>query len=97
VLHRTAFPDDPALAGFPADAGWLITGGTAICSPAGDCDYLAGPIYGEEKILYADLDLAKVVQAKHSLDVAGHYARPDVLELRINRERQAPFVNVGRQ
>jgi nitrilase len=94
VLHRTAFPDDPALAGFPAESGWLITGGSAIVSPAGDCDYLAGPVYGEETILYADLDLEKVVEAKHSLDVAGHYARPDVLELRINRERHAPLVDV---
>ncbi len=94
VLHRSAFPDDPALAGFPADAGWLITGGTAIVSPAGDCDYLAGPVYDEETILYADLDLERVVEAKHSFDVAGHYARPDVLELRINRARHAPFVDV---
>jgi nitrilase len=97
VLHRSAFPADPALAGFAADAGWLITGGSAIVSPAGDCDYLAGPVYGEETILYADLDLERVVEGKHSFDVAGHYARPDVLELRINRGRQAPLVDVGRQ
>jgi nitrilase len=97
VLHRNAFPDDPALAGFPSDAGWLITGGTAVVSPGGDCNYLAGPIYGEETILYADLDLEQVVQAKHSFDVAGHYARPDVLELRINRKPQAQLVDVERQ
>ena len=94
VLQRNAFPDDPALAGFSADAGWLITGGTAIVSPGGDCDYLAGPVYGEETILYADLDLEKVVEARHSFDVAGHYARPDVLELRVNRARHAPVVDV---
>jgi nitrilase len=92
VLHRAAFPDDPVLAGFPADAGWLITGGTAIVSPGGDCDYLAGPVYGEETILYADLDLERVVAAKHSFDVAGHYARADVLELRINCKPQAPLI-----
>jgi nitrilase len=97
VLHRPSLPDDPALTGFPADAGWLMTGGTAIVAPGGDCDYLAGPVYGEETILYADLDLAKVVAAKHSFDVAGHYARPDVLELRINRTPQVPLVDVGRQ
>jgi nitrilase len=95
VLHRNACTDDPALVGFPADAGWLITGGTAVVSPGGDCDYLAGPVYGEETILYADLDLEKVVEAKHSFDVAGHYARPDVLELRINRKPQAPLVDAG--
>jgi nitrilase len=97
VLHRASFPDDPALTGFAADAGWLMTGGTAIVSPGGDCDYLTGPVYGEETILYADLDLEAVVAAKHSFDVAGHYARPDVLELRINRAPRAPFVEVGRQ
>jgi nitrilase len=97
VLHRTAFPDDPALAGFPADAGWLMTGGSAIVSPGGDCDYLAGPVYGEETILYADLNLERVVEARHSFDVAGHYARPDVLELRINRKPQAPLVDMERQ
>src|SRR5437868_10597171 len=96
VLHRSAFPDDPALAGFPADAGWLITGGTAIVSPVGDCDYLAGPVYGEETTLYADLDLERVVEAKHSLDVAGHYARPDILELRVNRAAQAQLVDAER-
>jgi nitrilase len=86
VLHRTAFPDDPALAGFPADAGWLMTGGTAIVTPAGACEYLAGPVYGEETVLYADLDLERVVEAKHSFDAAGHYARPDIFELRVNRK-----------
>jgi nitrilase len=63
----------------------------------GNCDYLAGPVYGEETILYVDLDLEKVVAGKHSFDVAGHCARPDVLELRINRTPQAPLVEVGGQ
>ena len=97
VLHRDAVADDPALAGFPADAGWLIRGGSAIVAPVGDCDYLAGPVYEEETILYADLDLGKVVEGKHSFDVAGHYARPDVLELRVNRAPQAPLVDVGKR
>jgi hypothetical protein len=35
------------------------------------------------------------VEAKHSFDVAGHYARPDVLELRINRKPHAPLVDAG--
>ena len=69
-------------------------GGSAIVTPSGDCGYLAGPVYGEETILYADLDMAKVVEAKQSFDVAGHYARPDVFELRINRKPQAQFVDM---
>lgn len=93
VLHRESFPYDPALAGFPADAGWLMRGGSAMVTPGGDCDYLAGPVYDQETILYADLDLAKVVEAKHSFDVAGHYARPDVLELGVNRKPHAQLVD----
>jgi nitrilase len=96
VLHRDMCADDPALLGFPSDAGWLMSGGSAIVTPAEDCAYLAGPVYGEETILYADLDLEKVVEGKHSFDVAGHYARPDILELRVNRAAQAQWVEAER-
>jgi nitrilase len=91
VLSRDDLLDEPTLAGFPADAGWLMRGGSAIVSPSGD--YLAGPLWEQEGVLYADLDLGQVVRAKHSLDVAGHYARPDVFELRINRASHPPFVD----
>jgi nitrilase len=95
VLHRQDVADDPVLVGFPAQAEWLMSGGTAIVAPGGDCDYLAGPVYGEETILYADLDLVQVVKAKHSLDVAGHYARSDVLELQVHRSPQVPLVEIS--
>jgi nitrilase len=49
---------------------------------------LAGPLYGEEGILYADLDLAETTRAKVDFDVVGHYARPDVFRLTVNREPQ---------
>jgi nitrilase len=88
VLRRS---DDPALSGFPADADWLMSGGSAIVSPTGNCDYLAGPLYEQEAILYADLDLADVIRAKHSFDVAGHYARADVLQLHVDRSVHAPL------
>ncbi len=60
----------------------LSRGGGAIVGPLGD--YLAGPLFGEQGILVADLDLAQVVQGKFDLDVAGHYARPDVFRLVVN-------------
>jgi nitrilase len=90
VLSRAALPDEPTLAGFPAEAGWLMRGGSAIVSPGGE--YLVGPLWEQEGILYADLDLRQVVTAKHSLDVAGHYARPDVFQLRIQRASHPPIV-----
>ena len=57
----------------------LCRGGSAIISPLGDV--LAGPLYGEEGILYADLDLGEVARGKIDFDVVGHYARPDVFQL----------------
>jgi nitrilase len=57
----------------------LCRGGSAILAPDGR--YLAGPLYGEEGTLVAELDLGEVASARQLLDVAGHYGRPDVLRL----------------
>jgi len=57
----------------------LCRGGSAIISPLGEV--LAGPLFDEEGILYADLDLGDVARGKLDFDVTGHYARPDVFEL----------------
>lgn len=60
----------------------LIRGGSVIVSPLGQV--LAGPVYGEEAVLTADIDLGEIAEAKFDLDVAGHYSRPDVFSLRVN-------------
>jgi predicted amidohydrolase len=57
-------------------------GGSAIVGPNGE--YLAGPLYDAEEILYAEIDLEATIREKHSRDVAGHYARPDVFQLLTN-------------
>jgi nitrilase len=57
----------------------LCRGGSVIVAPDGRV--LAGPLFGEEGILVADLDLGEVTQARQLLDVAGHYSRPDVFRL----------------
>ena len=64
----------------------LSRGGSTIVGPFGE--YLAGPLFGEEGILVADLDYSLLAQAKFDFDVTGHYARPDVLRLLVNREPQ---------
>jgi nitrilase len=47
-------------------------------------EVIAGPVYDEEAVLTADLDLADTIRGKFDLDVVGHYARPDVFQLRVN-------------
>ncbi|HXI86260.1 MAG TPA: carbon-nitrogen hydrolase family protein [Parvularculaceae bacterium] len=64
----------------------LINGGSVIISPLGAI--LAGPKIGEEAILTAELDFAEIIRGKMDFDVAGHYARPDVFRLLVNRARQ---------
>lgn len=75
----------------PADyadtAPVLIRGGSVIVNPQGVV--LAGPHYGSETILFADLDRDEIAEGKFDLDVVGHYARPDVFRLTVN-ERPAP-------
>jgi nitrilase len=63
----------------------LGRGGSAILGPDGA--YLAGPLYGEEGILYADLDPQRLDEERQRFDPAGHYHRPDVLELRVRPRR----------
>ena len=77
-------PDElqPDLSGTP-----LIRGGSCIISPFGDL--LAGPAYGSEQILTAEIDLTDIVKGKFDLDVVGHYSRPDIFQLRVD-EREQP-------
>jgi predicted amidohydrolase len=64
---------------------FVLRGGSAIIGPDGA--YLAGPIYDTTLTLHAELDLRRVREESMSLDVAGHYHRPDCLELIVTRRR----------
>lgn len=59
--------------------GLMIAGGSAIIAPNGR--YLAGPVFDEETIVAADCDLSEIARESQTLDVSGHYSRPDVFEL----------------
>ena len=64
----------------------LIRGGSCIVSPMGEV--LAGPVYGQEAVLLAELDADLIAHGKFDLDVAGHYARPDLFTLQVNTRPQ---------
>lgn len=60
---------------------WDYPGGSGIISPRGD--YLAGPVYGKEDIIYADIDRDMIIRSKAVIDGVGHFSRPDILKLEI--------------
>ena len=64
----------------------LINGGSMIVSPLGEI--LAGPVFGAETIVRAEIDLAAISRAKFDFDVTGHYARPDIFRMNINTQAQ---------
>jgi nitrilase len=76
-----SYPDDFPLAALLEGRDLLGRGGSAILAPDGS--YLAGPLYGEEGILYAELEPDALLQARQRFDPAGHYHRPDVLQLTV--------------
>jgi nitrilase len=59
----------------------LSTGGSVIVSPMGEV--LAGPLYGEEGILTAEVDLDELVRSRMDFDVTGHYSRNDIFKLKV--------------
>lgn len=67
----------------------LMTGGSAVIAP--DASYLAGPDYSGPKIIYSTLNSALIDEACMTLDIDGHYSRPDVFSLSVNEK---PLQNV---
>ena len=88
LLSAEAIPEDvplreEALAGLD---GYLSPGGSAIATPDGG--WMAEPVYEEERLVMADVDVSTVRGARQSLDPAGHSFRPDVIDVRVDRRRQ---------
>ena len=80
------FPDRKRA--FPDLEAWFNPGDSVIVDPGGNV--VAGPLHQKHGILYADCDPAQAAAAKRTLDVAGHYGRPDIFRLEVNREVRPP-------
>src|SRR2546426_4991436 len=73
---------------FPDLESWYNAGDSLVVDPRGNV--VAGPLHEQHGIVYADCDPAVSSAAKRTLDVAGHYGRPDLFKLEVNREALAP-------
>jgi len=83
---------------FPADTPYrdeiikdavdpLTDGGSCIAGPDGE--WVLEPVVGKEGLFTASIDFNRVLEERQNLDVSGHYSRPDVTRLIVNRERQS--------
>jgi nitrilase len=76
-----------------AEAGeWINKGDSVIVGPDGEL--IAGPLHKEQGILYAEVDPRQMRGTKWNLDVAGHYARPDVFRLTVSKDGH-PMIGVA--
>ncbi|UVK43631.1 carbon-nitrogen hydrolase family protein [Mesorhizobium sp. AR07] len=85
------FPDRDRL--YPDAGEWINQGDSVVIAPGGKI--VAGPLRKQTGILHADIDLKAAIAARRSLDVAGHYSRPDIFTLQVNARSQRP-VEFGR-
>jgi nitrilase len=79
--RAASYPDDFPLRELLDGVDLLGRGGSAILGPDGA--YLAGPLYDEEGILYADLEPDRLFEERQRFDPAGHYNRPELLRFEL--------------
>jgi nitrilase len=84
AIRKSDLPERLGLQKYFSDADWINPGDSMIVDPDGKI--AAGPAREQETILYADVDPVTLTGPRSQLDVAGHYARPDVFTLSVNRE-----------
>lgn len=82
TITKGEYPEDYEF-GFEAPER-IMRGGSMIVDPLGNI--LAGPVYDEETILYADIDAGLKTRAHLDMDVTGNYSRPDIFRLAVNTQ-----------
>jgi len=68
---------------------WVNPGDAVVYKPFGGLH--AGPMRKEKGLLIADIDVEAAPASRRKFDVSGHYARPDVFTLHVNRAKQSPI------
>lgn len=89
LMKKTDFPKDtPHLGAILAKAPeTLANGGSCIAGPDGE--WIMEPVINKEGLIYQELDFNRVYEERQNFDPVGHYSRPDVTKLTVNRERQS--------
>lgn len=89
LMQKTDFPKDtPHIAEILKKApDTLANGGSCIAGPDGE--WILEPVLHKEGLIYQEIDVNRVYEERQNFDPVGHYSRPDVTKLTVNRERQS--------
>jgi nitrilase len=86
-VTKDMYPKDLACYNDLASAPDVMSnGGSAIVGPLGD--YVVEPVWGKEEVIFADLNMKQIAYSQFDFDPVGHYSRPDVFKLLVNKEKQ---------
>ena len=85
--RAASYPANFPLASLLEGKGNIGRGGSAILAPDGS--YLAGPLFDEEGILYAELDPMRLHEERQRFDPSGHYHRPDIFRLKVREQKRS--------
>lgn len=89
LMHKSDFPEDTPHLSVILDnsSDILANGGSCVAGPDGQ--WVVEPVADEEKLIVVEIDHARVREERQNFDPSGHYSRPDVTQLKVNRERQS--------
>ena len=89
LMHRDWIPEDIPGADIMRSSApeWLTDGGSCVAAPDGS--WLLPPRLECEFLECVEMDLGAVYRERQNFDPAGHYSRPDVTRLKVNRKRQS--------
>ncbi|MDF4222753.1 carbon-nitrogen hydrolase family protein [Maribacter huludaoensis] len=89
LMSKTDFPEDtPHLNAILENCpDTLANGGSCIAGPDGE--WILPPVIDKEGLITTTIDFTRVLEERQNFDPVGHYSRPDVTKLSVNRERQS--------
>jgi len=92
-VTKSMYPAElPGVEDLAGQSEVICRGGSAIVSPLGAL--IAGPLYDQEGMLFAELDPGEIPRSRFEFDVTGHYARPDVFRLIVNEKPMPPVTHL---
>ena len=84
IMLAEDIPEEFPLTAGTDPASRLLRGGSCVISPDGS--YMVEPVFDVETIVTAEIDLSIIDREKMTLDVSGHYHRPDVFDFNVKRD-----------